>query len=616
MVSRACALLLMVMLAVAMPGAARAAAAEPEPQSAPAGREDSVAYEATLEGVSGGLEDAIRGTANLFAFQSRPPGSLEALRRRAAGDRPLIEDTLRAEGYYDGKVDVTVDDTAQPVKVTVTVAPGPQYRLGRFELQLASAAGPAGAQPVASPGALPEVPLGELGVGIGKPARATEILDAQDRLVTAMARRAHPLTQVVESSIIIDHATQEMSVALKVDPGAVAAFGPVTITGLAEVDEGFVRNRLPFRQGEPFDLTRLEEARRLLVKTNLFSSIRLIPDPALNAAGELPVTVALQESPHRTIGGTLSWSTNEGPGFEALWEHRNLLAAGEKLRLRGYYNFLGFGAEAGFRWPDRFAPDWDLISSLKLARDTTQAYESSSATASIGADLALTRDWKLTGSLAYEYLREDAGHGLRHYELVSVPLKAVRDSRDDRLDPASGTLLTLTFEPYYDVGGAVGPFQRTTVSERAYSRVWRDPDVTLAGWIDLGSIVGRDVADLPAEKRLYAGGGGSIRGFGYQMAGPVDSGGDPTGGRSLLAFGAEARIKVTDTIGVVPFIEAGTVTASSYPDFSERLFIGAGLGLRYHTPVGPIRADIAVPLNRRNGIDDAFQVYVSLGQAF
>jgi translocation and assembly module TamA len=567
--------------------------------------EQAIAYEVTLTGVSGELETAIRQTANLFAFQARPPASVEALRRRAGGDRPLIDDTLRAEGYYDGVVEIALDDAVRPVKVSVAITPGPQYRLGRFDLQLASAADGS-----------PEVPLSELGVGVGKPARAADILDAQDRLVTAMARRAHPLTQVVNSSIVIDHATQEMTVALTVDPGAPATFGPVTITGLTEVDEAFVRNRLPFHQGEPFDLSRLEQARRQLVKTNLFSSIRLVPDQTLNARGELPVTVALQESPHRTIGGTVSWSTNEGPGFEALWEHRNLLAGGETLRLRGYYNFLGFGTEAGFRWPDRFAPDWDLISSLKLARETTQAYESSSATASVGADLTLNRVWKLTGSVAYEYLREDAGRGLRAYELVSLPMKATRDSRDDRLDPAEGTLLTLQFEPYYDAGGLAGPFVRAMVSERGYARVWRDPDITLAGWVDLGSIIGRGVADLPAEKRLYAGGGGSIRGFGYQMAGPVDSAGDPSGGRSLLAFGAEARIKVTDTIGIVPFLEAGTVTASSYPDFSERLFIGAGLGLRYHTPVGPIRADIAVPLNRRNGIDDAFQVYLSLGQAF
>ena len=587
----------------ALMGVALAIASSP-PDEAADGLE-TVPYEVSLQGVSGGLEDIVKQASRLFAFQDRPPGSLDALRQRITRDRTLIDDALRSEGYYAGTVAIDLDESVQPMRVAVSIETGPLFHLTRFAIR--------SQHPDPDKPAI-DFPLSELDIKTGQPARARDILAAQDQLITALARRAYPLARIVDDEVVVDHASHGVSVDLVINTGPQANFGAVTVGGLTGVAEPFVRNRLPWTEGEPFDLTRLELARERLVKSNLFSSIRLTPGTALDAQGGVPVAVDLQEREHRTIGGTLSWSTDEGPGIEAYWEHRNLFSAGEKLRVRGYYNGLGYGLENNFRKPDMFGVDWDLISSLALTQQTTAAYDSSSGLASVGADMQLTSHWKLTTSLAFEYLREDSNKGLRHFPLASLPNKAVRDTRDDRLDPTQGGLFTVRFEPTYDVTGEAGPFLSVVVSDRLYYEVAKG--IVLAGWGDVGAIAGRNAADLPAEKRLYAGGGGSVRGFGYQMAGPVDASGDPIGGRSLLAFGGEVRIKVTDTIGIVPFIEAGTVYKAMVPDFSEPLFWGAGIGLRYHTPIGPIRADIALPLNGRSGIDDGFQVYLSLGQAF
>lgn len=579
---------------------------EPPPDEA-ADALETVPYEVSLQGASGDLEDTIKHASRLFAFLDRPPGSLDALRRRVARDRTLIDDALRSEGYYAGTVTIDLDDNVQPVRLAVTVEPGPLFHLTRFHVRSQH---PDPSQPAI------DFPLEELKIETGQPARARDILAAQDQVITALARRAYPLARIVDDKVVVDHATNGLSVDLVIDTGPKAPFGPVTVRGLTGVEEDFVRNRLPWTEGEPFDLTRLEQARERLVKSNLFSSIRLTPGDALDVQGGLPVAVDLREREHRTVGGSLSWSTDEGPGIEAYWEHRNLFSGGEKLRTRGYYNGLGYGLEADYRQPDTFGVDWDLISTLALTQETTEAYDSTSGLASIGADLQLTRQWKLTSSIAFEYLREDTNDGIRHFTLASLPNKATHDSRDDRLDPSEGGLFTVQLEPNYDVTGEAGPFLRLQLSDRLYYQVSKAPRIILAGWADLGAIAGRDVLDLPAEKRLYAGGGGSVRGFGYQMAGPVDDSGDPIGGRSLLAFGGEVRFQVTDTIGIVPFLEGGTVYSSMVPDFSEPIFWGAGIGLRYHTPIGPIRADIGIPLNGRSGIDDGFQIYLSLGQAF
>jgi translocation and assembly module TamA len=139
--------------------------------------------------------------------------------------------------------------------------------------------------------------------------------------------------------------------------------------------------------------------------------------------------------------------------------------------------------------------------------------------------------------------------------------------------------------------------------------------MVIAARAKLGSIAGADTDSVPASERFYAGGGGSIRGYGYQQVGPVDSNGDPTGGRSLFEVGLETRFRVWGPIGLVTFVEAGDVYESVYPAPFQSVLVGAGFGLRYFTAVGPIRVDLAFPLDRRPG-DDPFQFYVSIGQAF
>ena len=138
----------------------------------------------------------------------------------------------------------------------------------------------------------------------------------------------------------------------------------------------------------------------------------------------------------------------------------------------------------------------------------------------------------------------------------------------------------------------------------------------LAGRLKVGSVIGEKSAKLPANKRFFAGGGGSVRGFGYQLIGTLDDSNALFGGRSLVEASVEARIPVTESISVVPFIDGGLVSQEIVPSFAETMRFGAGLGGRYDTPVGPFRLDIAVPVNRRRGVDKGFQFYISFGQAF
>ena len=135
-----------------------------------------------------------------------------------------------------------------------------------------------------------------------------------------------------------------------------------------------------------------------------------------------------------------------------------------------------------------------------------------------------------------------------------------------------------------------------------------------AARIGFGSLAGADLENIPANRRFFAGGGGSVRGYAFRSLSPMRAG-EPIGGRSLLEGSLEARIRITDTIGIVPFIDAGGAFRESYPDFGERLRFSAGLGLRYYTGIGPIRLDVAIPLQKVAG-QRGYGVYLGIGQAF
>jgi translocation and assembly module TamA len=151
-------------------------------------------------------------------------------------------------------------------------------------------------------------------------------------------------------------------------------------------------------------------------------------------------------------------------------------------------------------------------------------------------------------------------------------------------------------------------------SASTYVALDAEARTVLAGRIGFGSIIGADLEDIPANRRFFAGGGGSVRGFAYKSLGPRLQG-EPIGGRSLLEASLEARFKVTETIGIVPFVDLGSAFDTSIPTFRERIRVAGGIGLRYYTSFGPIRLDIATPLIREKGEGDV-AVYLGFGQAF
>lgn len=554
-----------------------------------------------------GFQDRIKAESRLFQLKDEPPASLLSLQRRAEADMDRMAEVLRSEGYYAAQFSFAIDDKAQPAMVTVTLVPGAVFALEAFNVRVDASADTPPPKPV---------PLSDLGLAIGQPARAGAVVDAQAALLRALAEQGYALAKLQDRQAVVDHAAMTMRVELVVSSGPLCAFGPVTVTGLDDVDEAWVRRRLPWQPGEQFSLSQMEALRKRLVESRLFSSVKLVTADHTEDGGQLPITMELREADQRSVGTGLSWSSSEGGGANAYWEHRNLWGDAERLRTALVASQIRNAVDITLRVPDVLGADQDVLSSLTAEEQRTDAYVTRTVGGAIGMEWVVTPTWRAAASTAVERTFEERNDRTRQFTLVSFPLEARQDDTDDLLDPTRGNRLRTQIRPFVEaLGGTVG-FTRFELYDSHYLMVLNQPRVILAGWGRFGTITGTGLDDVPADKRFYVGGGGSVRAFGFQQAGPLDNDGDPSGGLSALAFGGEIRVKVTDTIGLVPFVEAGNAYETRLPWPGEELRWGAGLGLRYFTAIGPVRADVAVPLNPRSGIDESYQVYLSLGQAF
>jgi len=598
---------------------------EAEPQT-------GIRYGVEIDGE--GVDDQIRSTllsaSDANQTISRPPASEFVLRRRAEADLPNIKSGLSSLGYYEGTASYEVrtvrDDnqTAQatvgelgdsvedffkgaPTILTYHVVPGPRYNIGSVKIVVTD---PQNGFLAPTPEALKLEP--------GQPAAAQPVLDAHGELVSQAQRLGYAFAKADKLVAVIAKDTKRMDVTLPVTTGPIVPMGEFVIVGADHVDQRFLRRRVLFRPGDRYHPDVMDKTRQSLIDTNLFSTVAVDQPGKLDASGRLPITYTVTERKPRSIGAGAGYATDEGPIVSFFWEHRNFLGAGEKFESELYFSPLRQELSTNFIKPDVGARKHNLLASTSVKAEDTDAYESKSVGAGVAIERPLWSD-RVTGSLGVAYRLakiKPKDEEENSFGLLSLPGTIKMDYSDNLLDPTKGWRFNFLAAPYTDTLNAGASFLKTQATATTYVRLTDSAKYVLALRGNLGSIAGTSRADIPADERFYAGGGGSIRGYGYQLAGPLDDQDHPVGGCSLIELSGELRYRMTETIGLVYFIDGGTVAENSLPSFEEDLFIGTGTGLRYITPIGPLRLDIGVPVNRRSDIDSIVQVYVSIGQAY
>jgi translocation and assembly module TamA len=558
------------------------------------------------------------------------PPSMALLKRRAEGDLPEMQKVLRSFGFFRGNVIMEIipaepgyvpdpdnvqggPDSIQPPPKPVTVQfridPGPRFTFWQPSIVLA--------KDVPSGALLPPGPA-EAGILDNAPYAARKVVEAGNFILNYYKTNGHPFPKIAHREVVADFAANRVQVRFQVAPGPHALFGDTDVEGLERLDPEYVHKLIPWKTGEPYDIRLIDKGRRVLFDTNLFGMVEFDNPGKVDDQGRLPITVRLKERAPRTIRLGLEYTTDYGPGVSGTWTHRNLFGMAEKLTTGAIFNSRIRTAFAQFDKPMFLGRDNTFIAQSAFNDETTDAYDARSVDGSTILKRQFTQYFSAGGGVGFRYgrVRQKSNDQRSTYHLAYLPLTGTQDTREDLLNPTQGYQLSLTMAPYQDVENGDTRFFRYLLSGSTYYNFNSGDKAVVAVRAAFGQVFGISHDDMPADLRFYAGGGGSVRGYAYQLAGPVQ-GNVPLGGLSVLTFSLELRLKITDSIGLVPFLDGGTAFLDRVPDFgSQDIMYGTGLGLRYYTAIGPIRLDVAVPINRRKGVDDRFQFYVSIGQAF
>jgi translocation and assembly module TamA len=431
----------------------------------------------------------------------------------------------------------------------------------------------------------------------------------------------------VKREVVVDHATREAEITFFVTTGPVARMGPVRFSGTGKVDTTYLQKRVPFKEGDAYTPGKVEALRGKLTSLGVFNSVSIKPATALNDQGELPIDVQLADRPPRSIGFGVSYETQLGFGINGYWVHRNLFGEAESLRLTAEINHIGqglaitdtgFGFRADFRKPDWWLPGQDGRATAEAVREVLPAYDRNAVTFTAGIDRVISPAWQVRVGLSGEasYIKPISTGIWNSYRLLGVPATVLLNKANSDVNPTKGYRVQLDVAPYGDVGPNNNFFSILRLTGRTYCALAEPGRSVLALRASFGTEPAVDIADIPPDKLFYAGGGGSVRGFVYQSAGPRDAYNNPLGGASVVEASVEFRQRIGESFGAVAFVDAGSAYPDMLPNFSLLApRVGAGAGIRYYTDFGPIRLDVGFPINRRSG-DPPFGIYVSLGQAF
>lgn len=569
---------------------------------------------AGLDAVDGSIATRFAETSVLDQNDGKPANAAQ-IERRAEEDTQLLRSLLRSQGYYDAEV--SADLAAQPdqtVLVTLTAEPGPLYKFAEITTPGLAQTG------VKEPEFRDAFP-----VATGDPVEAETVIGGQAALRDKLLREGYPFAKVAEPDVVVDHDTRAATLSLGVDPGPLRRFGQVRVIGdRAPFDSKHANVIARFEPGELYDQADVDDLRRAMVATGIVGSVNTeVVEGA--TPGTVDIVTRLEPAPYRTLAAEAGYGTGEGFRLEASWQHRNLIRPEGAVTLRGIAGTREQLLGAALRMNNFRKRDQALNARVLASHTRYAAYDA--RTFQLGgsferqSNILFQKKWtwsvgaELLASDERDFVEQVGRQARRTYFIGALPGYLGYDGTDDLLDPRQGFRLAGRLSPEASLQGRASTYVRSQLDGSYYQPV--SSRVTVAGRVRLGSIFGAAQDNIAPSRLNYAGGGGSVRGYGYQSVGPRNALNEPTGGRSLAEFSLEARVRLPilgGNFGVVPFVDAGNVYPSAFPKFTD-LQYGAGIGVRYYSLFGPIRVDVATPLNRRPG-DSRLAVYVSLGQAF
>ncbi|WP_109806980.1 autotransporter assembly complex protein TamA [Sphingosinithalassobacter portus] len=580
----------------------------------------TIQYDTRIEGFGKtGLEGTFRDLSALEDGDGKAANAA-MVAARADEDEKLAVRLLQSVGYYDGTAVATIEQTppnSGRLTVVLNIEPGELYTLGSVRID-SDPTDPAGLIDKALP------------LKVGDPIDAVRVQAAEANVSLRLPQQGYPFITLLERDILLDSTDHTGAYTLPIDLGPRVSFGgyrtePASDDSELAFDTDHIAILSRFEEGQLYDSRKVDDLRQALISTGLFATVSVEPvrtgEVAPDGTEKVDLLVRQDAGPPRTLAVEGGYATGQGIRVEGSWTHRNLFPPEGALIIAGVGGTQEQGLSGTFRRSNAGRRDRTVMLKASIDHSDYQAYESFTGTLSGRISVESTPIWQkrwtyyygaeLVGSNEDRYNFNTNSRDRGTWLIGALPAFLGFDTSDDLLNPTRGFRIKLNLSPETSVRGAVSPYVRGMVEGTAYYPV--SDSLVIAGRARVGSIAGIARNDLPPSRRYYAGGGGSVRGFGYQELGPRAPDGKPIGGRSFNEFAIEARYRFGN-FGIVPFVDAGQVYESSYPGFSNIRF-GAGIGGRFYTNFGPLRLDVATPINRQPG-ESLISLYISIGQAF
>ncbi len=556
-------------------------------------------YNISYAGASGTFLNQLKQISELEKRVRQYP-TTAALRRAAENDSRAFAEALKAAGFYAGKAgfELTPATGTETANIVFLLETGPAFKITEYEILYNDDVAD---RPTSFAAA---------GLSTDGSAAGADLRQLQVNFLTHLWNNGFPTAEIVARRAIANMEAGTANAIFVFNSGPKANFGRLFIEGANITDPDYLRALQTWKTGDEFERSTMVRYRDRLAATGLFASIDISPGPP-DSSGAAPIYARLNERKRRTIGAGLSISTTNGAGGRLFFENRNLFHQGETGRLELRASNIEQAVTFDFLKPLPKIPG-QAFGNFGFTNETTDAFDARSINASGGLSKKWMKDRLETrGALGLETSSVRADGGKERTYFLSTPVSVVWNSENDLLNPTKGVQARWAITPYTGSDS----FTRSEISARTRLTFGDNDLITLAGRSAFGATFGTSLADLPRNKRYYVGGAGSVRGFGFQEAGPLDAENNPIGGRSFIETAIEARVKVTDALQIAGFADAGSVSSRTLPDFDESFFVGVGGGVRYFTPIGPIRADVAFPMNARES-DRSFQVFIAIGQPF
>lgn len=545
-----------------------------------------------------------------------PPTNRFEARRRARAALESAEALLRSEGYYQPLLEDIVEGEDAPVAI-VSIEPGRRFTLAEPTIHWASP------EPQAD---VIQTARSRLNLQPGAPGRAADVIAAEGRIIASLSEQGYPDAEVQPRRVVVDHAAFAVAPTYRIASGPLVRLDGVRVETAGPTNPAWVAALAPWREGDRYDPEQVAELERRLLETGVYDGVNVSLTPADQAQpdGNRPVVVTLADRPRRILEAGATFSTADGSGVEGLWTYYNRFGRADTLRFQARIANIDSRIGADLTLPHWRQPGQVLALSAAVVNEDTDAYIRTAGLLSADIRQRIGKTSWFSYGMGLDAGKYDEN---RFDPVTQVPLSITRDlailtgrgsayldQSNDPLNPTTGWRATLNVQPTAVTGEDSLLFLRAEAQLTGYIPLRDDARTVAAGRVRLGSIIGGDELTIPSDRLFYSGGGGSVRGYEYQGVAPRLPDNTPRGGLSLFEVSAEVRHDLGRNFGAVAFVDAGAVGFQETPDFSN-LRYAVGFGARYNLSFGPIRADIAFPLNRREG-DASFHIYVSIGQAF